>query len=39
MAYLMVCVAAFVGLMFVQIPILYDWFNVVPSATRPLWKM
>jgi len=29
---------AFIGLMFVQIPILYDLFNVVPSATSPLWK-
>ena len=38
-AYLVVCVLAFVGLMFVQIPALYDWFNVAPSALRPLWRM
>jgi 4-hydroxybenzoate polyprenyltransferase len=38
MAYLGVCVLAFVGLMFVQIPALYHWFNVVPSGTSPLWK-
>ena len=38
MAYLAVCVFAFVALMFVQVPALYDWFNVVPSGTAPLWK-
>jgi 4-hydroxybenzoate polyprenyltransferase len=38
MAYLTVCAIAFIGLMFVQIPVLYDWFNVVPSANNPLWK-
>jgi 4-hydroxybenzoate polyprenyltransferase len=37
-AYLIVCVVAFVGLMFIRIPVLYDWFNVAPSATPPLWK-
>jgi hypothetical protein len=31
-------VVAFLGLMFVQIPVLYDWFNVVPAAASPLWK-
>jgi 4-hydroxybenzoate polyprenyltransferase len=39
MVYLVVCVVAFVGLMFVHIPALYEWFNVAPSATSPLWKM
>jgi len=38
MAYLIVCVVAFVGLMFVRIPVLYEWFNVVPSAAPPLWQ-
>jgi hypothetical protein len=38
MAYLAVCVFAFVALMFVQIPALYNLFNVVPSGTAPLWK-
>jgi decaprenyl-phosphate phosphoribosyltransferase len=38
MAYLTVCVAAFVGLMFVSIPVLYEWFNVVPAAAPPLWQ-
>ena len=39
MAYLVVCVAAFVGLMFVDIPALYDLFNVPPSRVAPLWKL
>jgi len=38
MAYLIVCVLAFVGLMFVRIPVLYEWFNVVPSTAPPLWQ-
>jgi decaprenyl-phosphate phosphoribosyltransferase len=38
MVYLTVCVVAFAGLMFVEIPVLYDWFNVVPSAAPALWK-
>jgi 4-hydroxybenzoate polyprenyltransferase len=38
MVYLAVCVGAFLVLMFVQIPVLYDWFNVVPSGAVPLWK-
>ncbi|HYV34496.1 MAG TPA: UbiA prenyltransferase family protein, partial [Gemmataceae bacterium] len=37
MAYLIVCVLAFVILMFVRIPVLYEWFNVVPAAAPPLW--
>jgi 4-hydroxybenzoate polyprenyltransferase len=39
MAYLALCVLAFVALMFVEIPALYDWFNVVPSAAPSLWKL
>jgi len=38
MAYLVLCVIAFMALMFVEIPVLYDWFNVVPSAAPALWK-
>jgi hypothetical protein len=38
MVYLAVCVAAFVGLMFVRIPQLYDLFNVQQSPVDPLWK-
>jgi 4-hydroxybenzoate polyprenyltransferase len=38
MAYLVVCVVAFVGLMFVRIPLLYDLFNVQQSSVDPLWK-
>jgi decaprenyl-phosphate phosphoribosyltransferase len=38
MAYLAICVLAFVGLMFIRIPALYEWFNVVPSAAPPLWQ-
>jgi decaprenyl-phosphate phosphoribosyltransferase len=36
--YLVVCVVAFVSLMFVQIPVLYELFNVAPSKTPTLWK-
>ena len=38
MFYLTLCVLAFAGLMFIEIPALYDWFNVVPSAAPALWK-
>jgi 4-hydroxybenzoate polyprenyltransferase len=36
--YLILCVVAFTVLMFVQIPALYDVFNVTPSQAPPLWK-
>jgi 4-hydroxybenzoate polyprenyltransferase len=36
--YLAACVVAFVGLMFVQIPFLYELFNVTPSQVPPLWQ-
>lgn len=39
MAYLVLCVVAFIGLMFVHIPALYDFFNVQPSPVNPLWKI
>jgi decaprenyl-phosphate phosphoribosyltransferase len=38
MAYLAICVMAFTVLMFVQIPDLYEWFNVVPSSVPTLWR-
>jgi 4-hydroxybenzoate polyprenyltransferase len=38
MIYLAICVVSFVVLMFVEIPAMYHWFNVVPSAASPLWK-
>lgn len=39
MLYLVVCVLAFTGLMFVEIPALYDWFNVAPSKIPSMWKL
>ena len=39
MIYLVVCVATFLGLMFVEIPLLYEVFNVEPSNVPPLWKL
>ena len=38
MAYLAICLVIFFALMFVQIPVLYDLFNVRPSPVSPLWK-
>jgi 4-hydroxybenzoate polyprenyltransferase len=38
MVYLVVCVVAFFGLMFLHIPQLYELFNVQPSPVNPLWK-
>jgi 4-hydroxybenzoate polyprenyltransferase len=37
--YLVICLIVFVLLMFTQIPLLYDLFNVEPSATEPLWRL
>jgi hypothetical protein len=39
MLYLMVCLGAFVLLMFVRIHALYDVFNVTPSDLPPLWEI
>jgi hypothetical protein len=39
MLYLIVCVLAFIILMFIQIPMLYDLFHVQPSQVAPLWKL
>ena len=38
MSYLVVCLGAFVLLMLVHIPALYQLFNVQPSSVSPLWK-
>ena len=39
MAYLAVCLLAFVALMLVEIPVLYDLFNVAPSRLPALWRL
>lgn len=39
MVYLVLCVVAFLGLMFMDIPALYDVFNVTPSQMKSLWKI
>jgi decaprenyl-phosphate phosphoribosyltransferase len=39
MLYLIVCLAAFVLLMFVRINFLYEMFNVIPSDLPPLWEI
>jgi len=39
MAYLLVCLIVFFALMFVEIPVLYEWFNVAPSTVSPLWRI
>lgn len=39
MLYLVICVVAFTALMFVEIPLLYDFFNVVPSKIPSMWKI
>jgi decaprenyl-phosphate phosphoribosyltransferase len=36
-AYLAVCLALFIGLMFVSVPRLYNLFNVTPSQVQALW--
>jgi decaprenyl-phosphate phosphoribosyltransferase len=38
MAYLTVCLLTFVALMLVEIPVLYDLFNVAPSQLPALWR-
>jgi decaprenyl-phosphate phosphoribosyltransferase len=38
MAYLTICVLAFVLLLFTSVPRLYDVFNVTPNAVKPLWE-
>jgi hypothetical protein len=36
--YLVICLTLFILLMFMQIPVLYNLFNVPPSPLPPLWK-
>jgi len=38
MAYLVLCVAVFVGLMFVRIEVLYQIFNIPSPEVPPLWQ-
>jgi 4-hydroxybenzoate polyprenyltransferase len=38
-AYLIVCLLLFTALMFVRMTWLYDWFNVEPAGTAPLWHI
>lgn len=37
--YLVFCLGLFVVLMFVHIPVLYEWFTVDPAGVSPLWKI
>ena len=39
MVYLVVCLLCFFGLMFVNIPFLYDLFKVIQSPVSPLWRI
>ena len=39
MLYLLLCLVAFFLLMFTDIPILYEWFNVPPSKVSKLWAI
>jgi decaprenyl-phosphate phosphoribosyltransferase len=39
LAYLIVCSAVFIVLMFTSIPKMYDLFNVAPSGMTPLWTL
>lgn len=39
MAYVGVCLAAFVGLLFTDMPGLYSWLDVEPASMRPLWHV
>ncbi len=38
-AYMFLCILVFFGLMFVNIPVLYDIFHVTQSPISPLWRM
>jgi len=39
LTYAFLSAAVFVLLMFTNIPAMYDWFNVAPSAVDPLWTI
>jgi len=36
--YLVLCVAVFTAIMFVEIPFMYELFNVRPPSVSPLWR-
>jgi decaprenyl-phosphate phosphoribosyltransferase len=38
-AYIVVTFSMFVALMFMEIPVMYDWFNIEPSQASPLWTL
>jgi len=38
MVYLLLCVAVFLGLMFIKVDVMYEWFNVPPSEAPALWE-
>lgn len=38
-AYLLLCLLLFVVLMFLEIPLLYEWFSVDPAGVTPLWRI
>ena len=38
MLYLTFCVVLFIGLLFVNVPALYEWLNVEPSQLPVLWE-
>jgi hypothetical protein len=39
MAYLALCLAGFLALMLVDIPVLYRLFEVQPASTGSLWQL
>jgi 4-hydroxybenzoate polyprenyltransferase len=38
-AFMVICAIVFTLLMFTRIPTLYQWFNVAPATTSPLWTL
>jgi hypothetical protein len=39
MTFAVVCILGFLVLLFTNIPVLYDWFNVSQPKLRPLWVL
>lgn len=39
LVYAVICTVVFVVLMFVEIPALYELFNIEPSNAEPLWRI
>jgi 4-hydroxybenzoate polyprenyltransferase len=37
--YVVACLAVFILLMFVEVPVLHDWFTVEPAGVAPLWRL